>query len=83
MSYVNLFDVIPLLSRRALRALLVVSVFGFAVLPGPTSSFIDGQFKDLQAQITHDLMQAIPAQLKPHNPRLAGGSAASRARHDH
>ena len=58
----NLFDVIPFLGRRVLDALVIALFMGLLILPGPTRRFIQGQFNDLRAQITHELTHLVPTQ---------------------
>jgi hypothetical protein len=72
---VNIFDVIPLLGRRALNALGIAVVLGLLVLPGPTRAFIAVQFNDLRVEITHELTRLIPPQLRTQAPQLSPGIA--------
>ena len=51
----NLFDVIGLLPRRALRVVAVLALSGVLVFPGQTGAFIAGQYRGFQAQITQTL----------------------------
>lgn len=56
----NLFDVVPLQSRQAVRVPMVVFVVGAAISPGSMNRYIEGQLNDLQ------LLQAVPRQFRSH-----------------
>ncbi len=61
----TVFDLIPLAGRKASTAIAIGFLLTYSISPAATTRFVQSQFKHFTIEITHDLLQEIPASLKP------------------